>query len=66
VLDWGAEMDIFSHFLIEFGYKAFGFSFNDFSFRQVLNGYEFNKRSCEPSALPYLDKNLMQLYLWGF
>jgi len=42
VLDWAAEMDIFP-FLIKFGYKAFGFSFNDFPFAR--NGYNFNQAS---------------------
>jgi len=31
----GVRKWTFSYFLIEFGYKAFGFSFNDFPFRQV-------------------------------
>jgi SAM-dependent methyltransferase len=58
VLDWGCGNGHFSYFLSKFGYKAFGFSFNDFPFRQVLNsGYEFNKGSCEdPTTLPYPDQ----------
>lgn len=58
VLDWGCGNGHFSYFLIKFGYKAFGFSFNDFPFRQVLNSdYEFSKGSCEsPTALPYPDQ----------
>ena len=56
VLDWGCGNGHFSYFLTKFGYKAFGFSFNDFPFRQVLNGYKFNQASLkEPTALPYPD-----------
>jgi len=48
----GAAENIF--FLIKFGYKAFGFSFNDFSFRQVLNGY-FNQASLKNRLLYLTD-----------
>jgi len=61
----GVRKWTFFLFLIEFGYKAFGFSFNDFPFRQVLNGYEFNKRSCEEPTL-YLDKKFDAVVSVGF
>jgi len=46
VFDWGAEMDIFL-FPDQFDTKPLDFRSMTFPFARSLNGYEFNKRSCE-------------------
>ncbi len=58
VLDWGCGNGHFSYFLFKAGYKAFGFSFNDFKFREYLTqfDYEFKLgKHDEPCLIPYLD-----------
>ena len=58
VLDWGAAGGHFSYFLGRAGYRAAGYSFHPFEFRDWLDdpGYEFTAGSAaEPVKLPYGD-----------
>lgn len=56
VLDWGCGNGHFSYFLLKAGYQAFGFSFNDFNFRQHLDklDYQFQLGNHhEPTIISY-------------
>jgi SAM-dependent methyltransferase len=56
VMDWGCGNGHFSYALLKLGYRAVGFSFGSFAFREVLQplGYEFVQGNlAEPAALPF-------------
>lgn len=59
VLDWGCGNGHFSYFLLRSHYQTYGYAFEDFYFRSVLEplGYQFQQGSFAYAiALPYADQ----------